>query len=68
MTYRGSVGIWIYLVNVSVAMMAKDMLKEEEELEEDKNYHIQYIARYSLPLVWHTSWYHTCIETPEKQS
>jgi len=31
--YRGSEDIWIYLVNVGVAVMAYDMLKEEEEEE-----------------------------------
>jgi len=31
--YRVSEDIWIYLVNVGVAVMAYDMLKEEEEEE-----------------------------------
>ncbi len=33
MAYRFSEDIWIYSVNVGVAVMAYDMLKEEEEEE-----------------------------------
>ncbi len=33
MAYRVSEDIWIYLVNVGIAVMAYDMLKEEEEEE-----------------------------------